>query len=81
MTIENSFGRLKGRWKCLQFPLDVGTTFACTVIAACVILHNVCDIHKEGYNEEWSIVLQNDADNGRQKRYCWSCSKCYKIER
>ena len=67
MTIENSFGRLKGLWKCLQFPLDVGTTFACTVIAACVILHKVCEMHKEGYIEEWNNVLQNHADIGDRK--------------
>ena len=64
MTIENSFGRLKGRWRCLQFRLDVETTFACTVIAACVILHNVCEIHKEGYDDGWNNVLPDDADMG-----------------
>ena len=64
MTIENSFGRLKGRWRCLQFRLDVETTFACTVIAACVILHNVCEIHKEGYDDGWNNVLPDDAEMG-----------------
>ena len=62
MTIENSFGRLKGRWRCLQYRLDVDTCFACTVIAACVILHNVCEIHNEGYNEDWLNVVEANAD-------------------
>ena len=50
----------------MQFRLDVETIFPCAIIAACVILHkvNVFDIHKEGYNEEWNNVLQDDADMG-----------------
>ena len=51
MTIENSFGRLKGRLRCLKKRLEVVVEFACTVIAACVILHNICEISRETYDD------------------------------
>ncbi|XP_041369950.1 protein ANTAGONIST OF LIKE HETEROCHROMATIN PROTEIN 1-like [Gigantopelta aegis] len=53
MTIENSFGRLKGRWRCLQKRLDVDVQFACSVIAACVVLHNIRETHNQLYDENW----------------------------
>jgi hypothetical protein len=53
MTIENTFGRLKGRWRCLlkknEFTLDK----IHTVVLACCILHNVCEIHKEPFHNRW----------------------------
>ena len=60
MAIENSFGRLKGRWRSLQKRLDVDVEFACTVIAACVIFHNICELNHERYDEEWT---ENEPNN------------------
>jgi len=62
MTIENSFGRLKGRWRCLQKRLDVDVEFACTVITTCVVLHNICEISNDRYNEEWNDNEDKDDD-------------------
>lgn len=63
MTIENSFGRLKGRWKCLSKRLDVDVKFACTVIATCVVLHNICELSNELYRAEWDEDNNEDDDN------------------
>ena len=73
MTIENSLGRLKGRWRCLQKRLDVDVEFACTVIAACVILHNICEISRETSDDrcnfekddETGVVLFHDGNDAK----------------
>ncbi|XP_067671679.1 uncharacterized protein [Haliotis asinina] len=69
MTIENSLGRLKGRWRCLQKRLDVGVEFSCTVIAACVVLHNICEIHNQRFDDIWHVEepLQGDMEDDGQE--------------
>ena len=52
MTIESTFGRLKGRWRCLQKRLDVYVDFASTVVTACAIMHNLCQKRHERYIDE-----------------------------
>ena len=39
MVVEHSYGRLKGRWRCLLKRLDVYISDAPEVVAACCILH------------------------------------------
>ena len=34
--------------------------FACTVIAACVIFHNICELNHERYDKEWT---ENEPNN------------------
>lgn len=41
MTIENAFRCLKGRW--WRRRLDIDVEFACSVIAECFVLHNICE--------------------------------------
>nr|XP_060631141.1 uncharacterized protein LOC132774759 [Anolis sagrei ordinatus] len=42
-VVEMAFVRLKGRWQCLTAPLEVSEENVPSVIAACVILHNICE--------------------------------------
>ncbi|XP_008106845.1 uncharacterized protein LOC103278531 [Anolis carolinensis] len=42
-VVEMAFVQLKGRWQCLTAPLEVSEENVPSVIAACVILHNICE--------------------------------------
>ena len=54
MVVENAFGRLKGRWRRLLKRNDMSLERVPTVIAACCILHNICEVFKENYDERWT---------------------------
>ena len=41
VCVENAFGLLKGRFRCLKF-LHVRKAQAATVVTACIVLHNMC---------------------------------------
>ncbi|XP_062406915.1 putative nuclease HARBI1 [Sardina pilchardus] len=56
MVAEKSFGRLKGRWRCLAKRLDIATASVSDVVLACCVLHNICEIHKEDFLPEWNIA-------------------------
>ena len=57
MVVECAFGRLKGRWRCLLKRLDVHVSSAPTIVYATCILHNLCEVRGEDFDE---IDLQND---------------------
>ena len=59
MTVENTFGQLKGRWCRLLKHLDVKTDDVPMLVVACCILHNIlCEIHHNEFNNE--CVDSND---------------------
>lgn len=53
IVVENAFGRLKARWRRLLKRNDMHTDKIPTIITATCILHNLCEIHGEGFNEMW----------------------------
>lgn len=68
VVVEHSYGRLKGRWRCLLKRLDIATCDVPQVIAACCVLHNVCEIHGDAFNEQWMEGVR------RQESVCASAS-------
>ena len=64
MVVENAFGRLKGRWRCLMKRNDNDVTFMTTLVASCCVLHNICEMHNDAFNNEWIILpMPNNGSN------------------
>ena len=53
VVVEMAFGRLKARWRRLNKKIEMHVDNVPNVILACCILHNVCEIHNDEFNEEW----------------------------
>ncbi|XP_065891631.1 uncharacterized protein [Dysidea avara] len=54
MVVENAFGRLKGRWRCLLKRMDYLSVESVThVVASCLVLHNVCEMNGNRCRPEW----------------------------
>ena len=48
MVIECAFGRLKARFRALKRPMDLKLDSLPNVIYACFVLHNYCELAREG---------------------------------
>ena len=53
VVVENAFGRLKGRFRCLSKRLDTSVQNAVIITSACCILHNFCELCRQEFPEEW----------------------------
>ena len=60
IVIENAFGRLKRRWRCLLKRLDVKPDNLALVITACCVLHNICENHGEEFDSDWLDDISDD---------------------
>ena len=55
MVVENSFARLKGRWRCLLKRIDFHISNVPNVVASCVVLHNICEICGDHCLQDWMV--------------------------
>ena len=53
MPVENAFGRLKGRWRCLLKRMDYHLHNVPNIVASCVVLHNLCETFGDHCEDEW----------------------------
>ena len=53
IVVENVYGRLKARWRRLMKRNDMHISHIPTVTAAACILHNMCEVHGERFNDAW----------------------------
>ena len=61
--MEHAFGRLKGRWRSLLKRNDTTMQYIIQQTAACCILHNLCEMQEEEFEEDWRVDV--DADIGQ----------------
>lgn len=64
---KEAFGRLKGRWGCLQKRTEVKLQDLPVVLGACCVLHNICEVRNEEMDAEWRFEIFDDemvAENG-----------------
>ncbi|XP_069505550.1 uncharacterized protein [Ambystoma mexicanum] len=64
-VIENAFLRLRARWQCLLQPNNL--TLLPTMVLACCILHNVCEMHASPFSDEW--LEANEMNNFPQPNH------------
>ena len=55
MVVENAFGRLKGRWRCLLRRNDSDLQPVKSMVMTCCALHNLCENHGETYETELDV--------------------------
>ena len=60
MVVENAFGRLKGRRRCLLKRLDMQVDKVAVAVGACVVLHNICETFGDYCLEDWEQVASED---------------------
>ena len=55
MVVENAFGHLKGRWRCLLKRIDAHVANVSSIVGACVVLHNMCEVNGDYCLQEWIV--------------------------
>ncbi len=53
MVVENAFGHLKNRWRCLLKKNESDITNTPYIAGACLALHNFCEQWRELFSQEW----------------------------
>lgn len=53
VTVEDAFGRLKGRWRFLMKRADYSLFNMKKIIKTCVVLHNLCEDQRDPYHPHW----------------------------
>ncbi|XP_061071558.1 uncharacterized protein LOC133105447 [Conger conger] len=51
-VVENAFGRLRGRWRCLMKRNDCNVDVIRAMVVTCCVLHNLCEKNGESFTEE-----------------------------
>lgn len=57
---KESFMRMKARWSCLQKRTEMKLQDLPVVLGACCVLHNICEMRKEGLSEGLRFELFDD---------------------
>lgn len=63
VVVEIAFGRLKARWRRLLKQNDMSMENVPNVVASCCVLHNICEIHGDEFNDEWLEDTQDGSNS------------------
>lgn len=58
VVVENAFGRLKSRFRCLLKRIDVHYKFVPQIVVSCLILHNIIEIRKDKFQMNWLEAVE-----------------------
>ena len=62
VTVERAFGKLKCHWRCLLKPLEEKTPKVPHTILTCCILHNICVLRADEFEDDHSSDEEDDED-------------------
>ena len=62
VVVECAFDRLKGHWRSLMKRNGTDVSFMPTLVSACCILHNLCEVHGNDFDDDWSCEDETPAD-------------------
>ena len=61
IVVENGYGRFKARWRRLMKRNDMKIENIPNVITAACILHNICEVHGETFNDSWLREVEENS--------------------
>lgn len=61
IVVENAYGRLKATWRRLMKRNDMIISNIPKVVTAACILHNICEIHGEYFNDSWLREVEDSS--------------------
>ena len=59
MTVENTFGRWKGRFTRFSKRVDMAVESVTYLAAASCVVHNICELRRDDFFQEWLEVCNN----------------------
>ncbi|XP_062849329.1 uncharacterized protein zgc:113227 [Trichomycterus rosablanca] len=68
--VETTFGRLKGRWRCLLKKNDCHLDLMKKMVLACCVLHNICEEHGDQCIDDVPVVHVNMEPHVRMLQEC-----------
>ncbi|KAK2880658.1 hypothetical protein Q8A73_023356 [Channa argus] len=77
-VVDIAFARLKGRWRCLLKKSDIDISMISRIVAACCVLHNICENLGDSFLPEWNTDMapagiysrQPDTEPYEEDSYC-----------
>ncbi|XP_077052889.1 uncharacterized protein LOC143748483 [Siphateles boraxobius] len=59
-VVDLAFLRLRARWQCLLKRNDCRMDVVPTMIEACCVLHNVCELHGDAFDARWEEAVRSE---------------------